>query len=109
MPEILHITTPESWKNAVADGEYRADSLATAGFIHFSTARQLPLVAERFFKGQNGLVVLRIVTEKLKPLLKWEIPSDSEERFPHLYGPLNLDAVVDVVALENVLADHEGY
>ncbi|HEU5117587.1 MAG TPA: DUF952 domain-containing protein [Isosphaeraceae bacterium] len=105
MPEILHITTPEKWEQAVANGEYRVESLETEGFIHFSTLKQLPWVAESFYKDQKGLVVLRVDTERLTSPLKWENPPDSEDLFPHLYGPLNLDAVTKVESLEDVLAE----
>jgi uncharacterized protein (DUF952 family) len=103
MPEILRITPRAKWEQAVAEGEYRSDDLATEGFIHCSTPEQLPWVAEKFYKGQAGLVVLRIDPEKLKPPLKWENPEDSSNPFPHIYGPINLDAVVEVVPLEEVL------
>ena len=47
---------------------------------------------ERFFKGQTGLVLLEIDVSKLRAPVKHE-PADADV-FPHLYGPLNLDAVV---------------
>jgi uncharacterized protein (DUF952 family) len=67
MPEILRITPRGKWEQAVAEGEFCSDDLATEGFIHCSTSEQLPWVAEKFYKGQTGLVVLRIDTEKLRP------------------------------------------
>ena len=103
MPEILHVTTPETWDEAQRQGEYRGDTLATEGFIHCCSPGQLSGVVSRYFKGQTRLVVLRIAPEKLKPPLKWESPPDSDERFPHIYGPLNCDAVVGIVPLEDVL------
>jgi uncharacterized protein (DUF952 family) len=108
MPEILHITPRARWEQAVADGEYRGDTLATEGFIHCSTPGQLPRVAETFYQGQTGLVVLRIDPDKLKPPLRWEHPPDSDERYPHVYGPLNLDAVAEVVPLEEALGGEAG-
>jgi uncharacterized protein (DUF952 family) len=108
MPEILHITPRARWEEAVAKGEYQGDTLAAEGFIHCSTAGQLPRVAETFYKGQAGLVVLRIDPEKLKTPLRWERPPDSDERFPHVYGPLNLDGVVEVVPLEDALSEGSG-
>lgn len=108
MPEILHITTQPSWDEAVAQGEYRGDTLATEGFIHCSTAEQLAWVVEKFYKGRTGMVVLRIDPEKLKPALKWENPQDSSNPFPHVYGPINSDAVVEVVPLEDLLVGEMG-
>lgn len=108
MPEILRITPRDKWEQAVAEGEFRSDDLATEGFIHCSTPEQLPWVAEKFYQGQAGLVVLRIDTEKLKSALKWEIPQDSSKPFPHVYGPINLEAVIQVIPLEEVLAGETG-
>ena len=42
MPEILRITPRDKWEQAVAEGEFRSDDLATEGFIHCSTPEQLP-------------------------------------------------------------------
>jgi uncharacterized protein (DUF952 family) len=104
MPEILRITPRGKWEQAVAEGEFCSDDLATEGFIHCSTSEQLPWVAEKFYKGQTGLVVLRIDTEKLKSSVIWENPHETLKLFPHVYGPINPDAVVEVVPLEEVLA-----
>ena len=108
MPKILIITTPQKWEEAVAEGHYRRDDLATEGFIHASRPDQLPWVVENFYKGQTELVVLRIDTEKLTSPLKWESPPGMDDVFPHLYGPLNLDAVIKVEPLEDVLAGRAG-
>jgi uncharacterized protein (DUF952 family) len=108
MPEILRITPRGKWEQAVAEGEYRSDDLATEGFIHCSTPEQLPWVAEKFYKGQTGLVVLRIDSGRLKPKLKWENPHETWGLFPHIYGPINPDAVDEVVPLEEVLAQGSG-
>jgi uncharacterized protein (DUF952 family) len=103
MSEILHVTPAALWEKAQAQGEYRGDTLATEGFIHCCSPGQLAGVISRYFHGQTGLVVLRIDPEMLMPPLRWERPPGSTETFPHLYGPLNLDAVVEVVPLEDVL------
>lgn len=101
---ILHITSKQDWSNAQAKGEYTAPSLATEGFIHFSTDKQAVNVANAFYRGRTDLVLLVVDETKLKPDLKWEAPAgppaDNISRadlFPHLYGPLNLDAVGSVL------------
>ncbi len=78
--------------------------MAIEGFIHGCLPEQLAGVVSRYFKGQTGLVVLRIDPSQLKPSLKWENLAVSDETFPHIYGPLNLDAVVEVVPLETFLS-----
>jgi len=101
---IFHITSRADWEAAQAKGEYVADSLYSEGFIHCSTLAQILPVAEKYYKGQIGLVVLMIEPTLLSSDLKWEDPSDGAPplgvpegvQFPHIYGPINLDAVVNV-------------
>ena len=104
---ILHLASNNAWLAAVKDGIYHADSLSTEGFIHCSKASQIVGVANTFYHGQQGLVLLVIDPSKLEAELKWEPPAEPEptharegELFPHLYGPLNLDAVVNVITFE---------
>lgn len=96
MPLIFHITTPEAWTEALEVGAYHGDTLATEGFIHCSTAGQVARVANARFRGWADLVLLCISTERLAPDLRYE-PAEAGELFPHIYGPLNVDAVVDIV------------
>jgi uncharacterized protein (DUF952 family) len=98
---ILHATTRAAWSAAQASGEYAADSLAEQGFIHCSKPDQILGVAERFLTGQHGLVLLVIDPARLSPELRWEPGTDqAAELFPHIYGPINLSAVVDVLRFE---------
>lgn len=101
---ILHITSKQDWSAAQAEGEYTAPSLATEGFIHFSTDKQAVHVADAFYRGRTDLVLLAVEESRLKPELKWEAPAgpptdniSQADLFPHLYGPLNLDAVASVL------------
>lgn len=101
---IYHITTRADWQAAQAEGVYRADSLETQGFIHFSGIEQVRRVADAVYTGQTDLVLLVVSPGWLRAPLKWEPPDpnvpadhDTGERFPHLYGSLNLDAVFNVV------------
>jgi uncharacterized protein (DUF952 family) len=90
---IYHITTAAAWEAAQAAGAYRADSLAREGFIHLSTGAQLLRTASRFYAGQAGLLLLAVDEGRLAAELRYE-EGEPGELFPHLYGPLNLDAVV---------------
>lgn len=92
---IYHITHHTTWAQAQAEGRYAADTLASEGFIHFSTEAQVPGVARRFYGGQSGLVLLAVDPARLQAELRYE-ESEPGQWFPHLYGPLNLDAVVEV-------------
>ena len=105
---IFHITPRTAWGEAQQNGDYRAESLAAEGFIHCSTISQVLPVAENFYKSHNGLVLLVIEPTLLSSDLIWEPPSGGRpppgvpegDPFPHIYGPINLDAVVKVVDLE---------
>jgi uncharacterized protein (DUF952 family) len=96
MALIFHITLRQQWE--ASTDTYRGDTLETDGFIHCSELRQVVTVANRFYAGQSGLVLLCIEVDRLKPELRYEA-ADGDE-FPHLYGALNLDAIVRVVDFE---------
>lgn len=91
---IFHITTQEAWEQAQQAGEYRPISLENEGFIHFSTAAQVAATAGRYYRGQQGLVLLAVDADRAPVELRWETPPAGGERFPHLYGPLPLGAVL---------------
>jgi uncharacterized protein (DUF952 family) len=95
---ILHITQKTAWQSAQLAGEYTAPSLATEGFIHCSTPAQVVAVAERFYAGQRGLVLLILDSDRIRPEVRYEAGTDKpDELFPHVYGPINLDAVTRVL------------
>jgi len=90
---IYHISNQTEWDAAQQAGVYQADSLASEGFIHCSTREQILPVALRFYKGRTDLLLLAIETERLSAPVKFENLEGGEILFPHIYGPLNLDAV----------------
>jgi uncharacterized protein (DUF952 family) len=101
---IVHIVKRGDWELAFGRGTYAPDSLRAEGFIHCSTLAQLIDTANRFYRGQNDLVVLCIEESRLKAELKFEAPAmrhgeSAGALFPHLYGELNVDAVTRVVEL----------
>jgi uncharacterized protein (DUF952 family) len=96
MATIYHLTTREQWQQANENGQYTVASLTDEGFIHSSEARQVPGVLERYFKGQQGVIKLSIDTEKLTSPLYYDWSPSVEDTFPHIYGPINLDAVIAV-------------
>ncbi|KAA0023688.1 DUF952 domain-containing protein [Antrihabitans cavernicola] len=90
----------DEWSAAQRFGECRPPSLATDGFVHLSTPAQVQLPANRLFAGRRDIVVLRVDPDLLDAEIKWEpgVPSDPASMlFPHLYGPLPVAAVIDVV------------
>jgi uncharacterized protein (DUF952 family) len=87
---IYHIAKSDAWERESRGGEYRHPSLETEGFIHCSLAEQVPETLEKFFPSRDGLVLLEIEVERLVSELRYE------NGFPHIYGPLNVEAVVAV-------------
>ena len=91
---IYHIVLPEIWEQVRGERLYRHESLASEGFIHCSYEDQVGGVIERYYTDHNELVILTIDTDKLAARLVAE-PSTGGEIYPHIYGPLNMTAVVD--------------
>jgi uncharacterized protein (DUF952 family) len=106
MARILHIAFPDEWAAAQAAGAYRMSTRGTslddgATFLHASRCEQVGATANRFYADvETPLLLLVIDTERLVSALSDEDLDGSGTTFPHLYGPLNLDAVVDVLAYE---------
>ena len=98
---ILHATSRAAWSAAQASGQYSAGSLEGEGFIHCSKASQILRVANLVFAGQHGLVLLVIDPGLLTSELRWDPGVDlATELFPHIYGPINLEAVLQVLDFE---------
>lgn len=98
MSIIYHIATASDWEQARQDGQYttstRGRTLAEQGFIHASTASQVAPIANMIYKGEPDLLVLEIDTDRVGPEIRFEAVPDWDAPFPHIYGPLNTDAVV---------------
>ncbi len=93
-PWLVHVCSRQDWQQAQTSGHYQASSLTEVGFIHCSKPEQILKVANRYYSAARGLVLLWIDPAKLLSELRWEY-SDGD-LFPHLFGPLNLEAVVSV-------------
>ena len=100
MSSIYHVCSREAWKAAKEQGGYVHPSLENEGFIHCSTERQVAGVLERYFRGQRNLLRLEIEPGRLSSELKWENAPSLGEAFPHIYGPINIDAVVGIEELD---------
>lgn len=105
MTELLHLAERADWQAARDAGEYRMSTrrltLAEQGFIHLSLPHQVRGVAERFYADADDLVLLVIDESMLDAPVRYEPPAPGvDEKFPHLYGPLPLEAVVEVRTVE---------
>ena len=100
MAFIFHITTVASWSGAQPLGSYASGSLVIEGFIHCSKSDQVIATANRYFSGQHGLLLLAIDPALVAPEIRFENLTGGSELFPHIYGPLNLDAVAAALPFE---------
>lgn len=94
---IVHLCPWQGWLEAQTRGEYRAESLHTEGFIHASRPDQIVEVANTFYRGLPDLVLLWIDPNQVRARILWEAVGG--QVFPHICGPLNLDAVHTVVEI----------
>jgi uncharacterized protein (DUF952 family) len=106
MSIIVHMTPRDQWEESLKVGSHTADSLATQGFIHCSMPEQVVKVANKHYRGQNGLVLLVIESDRVGAAVKFEPPINPQtgdyepgvdEHYPHIYGTINVDAVVKVI------------
>ncbi len=89
---IFHLAAADEWRS---EGAYEPESLTTEGFIHCSTASQLLDVANSRFHGRHDLVLLTIEPDLLSAPVVFEDCYDTGERFPHVYGTFDPEAIVD--------------
>lgn len=96
MPILYKILPAALWHEAGRSGMFRGSDVDKRdGFIHFSTAQQVAETATKHFAGERDLVLLHVDAGRLGAQLKWET-SRGGALFPHLYGALDLAAVIRV-------------
>jgi uncharacterized protein (DUF952 family) len=82
---IFKVLTADQWDEIQREGWFEGAPVDLAdGYMHFSTAAQLPETLAKHFAGESGLVVAAADTDALDDALKWE-PSRGGDLFPHLY------------------------
>ena len=95
---LYHLALAPEWERARHAGSYHRStidrSLAEEGFIHCSFAEQVQATADRFYRGRDDVVLLRIDPHRLDAPVRVEVAPGTGQAFPHVYGP------IDVVAVE---------
>ena len=96
---IFHLATVPAWDAAQASGSYTVSTigldLADVGFIHCSQAEQVDGVHDRYYGGVTEPVIrLTIDTDLLTSPWQLDDVPGQPLPFPHVYGPVNVDAVV---------------
>jgi uncharacterized protein (DUF952 family) len=96
---IFHIATQAEWAAALVEGgDYRPASLASEGFSHCSTDTQLAGTLAKWFPRREDVVLLRLDPAPFGDQLVFEGGSLGEsEHFPHIYGPIPIGAVIEVI------------
>ncbi len=102
---LFHITTRDDWKEYQNDGRYEPESLEQEGFIHCSSGNQLKETANRLFGDKDQILLLVIDVSTLGENVKYEVEDDAGEKFPHIYGPLSTNAVIDKI---DIKAEEDG-
>lgn len=98
---VYKLLSADEWAHAQAHGGFDGSAVDVRdGYIHLSGRGQVVETAAKHFAGRTGLVLLTVDPDRLGAALRWEV-SRGGALFPHLYGPLPLDAVTAV----NVLPD----
>jgi len=95
---IYHITPMVEWNKAKEVGYYTHSSIEKEGFIHLSEIHQVHRVANYWYKDTIDPIVLEVDPSKLNVPLKYE-SGGGEEEFPHIYGVIQLDAIIKIIEL----------
>ncbi len=93
-PNIYLLSSLQEYSQAKQSGWLERDSLQTEGFIHASPRAQLNRVANKFYTQVESPLLIALNVSKITAPVKWEPATGG--LYPHIYGPLNMDAVVDV-------------
>lgn len=99
MDFIYHITKKRTWEEAQERNIYDYCSLKTSGFIHASTKEQYMNIVKGKFKGEKNLLLLKIDPAKVNERIVYENLEGGQALYPHIYGPLKIDAVVEVLKI----------
>ena len=98
MRRIYHLVPRATWENAPS-GPYRAASLESEGFIHCSYRGQVAGSANKFYSDESEMLLLAIDPDLLNSELRDE-EGRPGELFPHVYGPINREAIAEVIPLK---------
>lgn len=93
----------EIWNNEKNLDLIGVELIKKDNFLHCSTTAQFPLIINRFNGSYNNHIVLLINTDKLKPEIKWEYSQKYQQDFPHIYGLINIDAVEEILPLNEYI------
>lgn len=97
VPRLVHLAERDRWQAGQPSGVYLPAEFDADGFIHLSGLHQVLTPANRFYRGRTDLVALVVDAHLVANALVWEPGTGTDEHFPHLYGALGADAVLEVI------------
>ncbi len=101
MLNIYHIAKKEVWDEAKKIGIYQGESFASDGFIHACSFAQIRGVLQKWFQDQHNLMLIEINPDLLDAKVRYENLEGGTIQFPHIYGPINLNSVVNETAIDS--------
>jgi len=96
--QIYFLISRAEYQQAMTNGHLVRESLSSEGFLHASPKEQLKRVAEKHYRQVDDLCVMVVECQKVHSEIKWE--SAAGGLYPHIYGPLNMDSVSELVAFD---------
>lgn len=96
---IFHVTTEEYFQDHKVNNRYQPESLDSKGFIHCSKGTQIEATANRIFPDRDEILLLIIDISTLSSDVKYDMDEQTGEKYPHIYGPLNIDAIMDKLTI----------
>ena len=91
---IIHIIDSDTWEKNQEQPQYFGDTLKSQGFIHCCFPVQVEAVLKKWFPGRDDMIFLEIESNELSSPVKFENLEGGEEKFPHIYGPINKEAII---------------
>lgn len=98
---LFHLCTKEEFKNHKTSNSYDPPVLEETDLIPCVSGPNVKEVANRLYEGQNRIFLLVIDVSTLRPQVKYIKDKETEEKFPYIKGPLNLDAIIDKIEIES--------
>lgn len=97
---LFHITTKDEWKQYKKEGNYEPESFESDGFIRCFTGVQLEDAANRLFPDKDKILLIVIDVSIIREEIKFEKDEEIGEKFPHILGPLSINAVIDKIDIK---------
>ena len=96
---VIHATTPEDWERQEPSGSYVPPGFDQEGFIHCCHRGQLEQVLRDYFGAAESVLLLVLDPAGVAPQIRYELSPSTGEDYPHIYGPLNVSAVSEAIAI----------